>query len=185
MTTYTYAQLEGAWTQAGGSATLAPLMAAIALAESGGDSEAKNPSGASGPWQIMVPENDQYIPGGAGNVFNLDDNAAAAVAIEKAQGLGAWTTYTSGAYKKFLQSGVTPAAAGATTTSSVTSALGDVVGLPLQLLNFFGDMDKALGASWSALTDFFAPSTWVRAGAGLVGLVLLAFGLVALAKATL
>lgn len=117
MTTYSYSQLESLWEQAGGSSTLAPVMAAIALAESSGNPQAENPSGASGLWQVMVPENNQYIPGGSSNVFNPQDNASAAVAIEKAQGLSAWTTYTSGAYEQFLQSGVAPSPAGTTETS--------------------------------------------------------------------
>ncbi len=47
MTHYDYAQLEGLWEDAGGSKALAPIMAAIAMAESGGDSGARNPSGAT------------------------------------------------------------------------------------------------------------------------------------------
>lgn len=98
--TYSYTQLETLWVLAGGSTSLAPTMARIALAESGGAVDAHNPSGASGLWQIEVPINDQYIPGGAANVYNALDNARAAVAVYKAQGLDAWTTYTSGAYLK-------------------------------------------------------------------------------------
>jgi hypothetical protein len=114
VTTYTYAQLEGLWTGAGGSATLAPLMAAIALAESSGDSNSKNtaPCGtdsfAEGLWQICFPLNSQYVPGG--NPLNPQANASAAVAIVKAQGLTAWTTYSSGAYKQFLNGSVPPQA---------------------------------------------------------------------------
>lgn len=70
-----------------------------------------------------------------------------------------------------------------TTTTSALGGLGGIVGLPLELLNFFGDFDKALGASWGALTDLFAPSTWIRAAAGAGGLVLLIAGLWFLVKA--
>lgn len=100
--TYTAAQLQRLWVEAGGRRAMAPLMAAIARAESSGNPAARNPSGASGLWQIMVPENAGYVPGGAGNVFNPHANAAAAVAIERSQGLGAWTTYRTGAYQPFL-----------------------------------------------------------------------------------
>lgn len=112
MTTYNYAQLEGLWINAGGSTSLAPLMAAIALAESSGNSSAYNPvecssgSHAEGLWQICMPLNSQYVPGG--NANDPASNAAAAVAIYKAQGLGAWATYTSGAYKQFMQGSTTP-----------------------------------------------------------------------------
>ena len=81
MTTYTFSQLEGLWIQAGGSKTLAPLMAGVAEVESGGNPQAYNPSGASGLWQIEVPLHNSIIPGGAGNVFNPQANAKAAVTL--------------------------------------------------------------------------------------------------------
>jgi hypothetical protein len=182
VTTYTYGQLETLWEQAGGSASLAPTMAAIALAESGGNSAAYNPSGASGPWQVEIPANSQYVPGGASNVFNGPDNAAAAVAIEKAQGLSAWTTYTSGAYKQFL-SGAAPATT-STTASAATSSSGGSL-WPSGVTGFFTDLDKALGGVWGALAGFLSPGPWIRAGAGLAGVLLLALGLFALAKAAM
>ena len=95
---YSYAQLEDLWVQAGGPPRLAPLMAAIAMAESSGDPGARNPSGASGLWQIL----GQPFPG---NVFDPYTNAQMAVWKWKVQGLRAWETYTSGAYKRFLQKG--------------------------------------------------------------------------------
>ena len=53
---YTFDQLEQLWIQAGGSQEWAPTMAAIAYgAESGGNPDATNPSGATGLWQIEVP----------------------------------------------------------------------------------------------------------------------------------
>jgi hypothetical protein len=107
-TTYSYSQLQALWIQAGGSVALAPLMAAIAEAESSGDPAAQNPSGASGLWQIMCPANSQYVPGGCSNVFAAANNAAAAVAIYKAQGLDAWETFTNGAYKAFMSNSTSP-----------------------------------------------------------------------------
>jgi hypothetical protein len=53
LTVYDYRQLEQLWEGAGGPRPLAPIAAAIAMAESGGRSDAKNPSGASGLWQIL------------------------------------------------------------------------------------------------------------------------------------
>jgi len=96
----TLAQL---WIQAGGKPGLANLMAAIAMAESGGkvDAEGSNANGTTdnGLWQINS-SHTQY------DIARLRSdplyNAQAAVAIEKSEGLKAWTTYTSGAYKAFL-----------------------------------------------------------------------------------
>ena len=115
MTTYSYAQLESLWVQAGGSSALAPVMAAIAEAESGGNSAAYNQSGASGLWQILGAVN----PGDQSSLFNPQVNAKEAVAKYKTQGLDAWTTYTGGQYKQFLQSNVAPSAS----TSQISQAL--------------------------------------------------------------
>jgi hypothetical protein len=99
-----YGQLEGLWNQAGGPPNLAATMAAIAEAESGGNPNARNPSGASGLWQILG------LPF-AGNPFDAITNARMAVAKWRTQGLGAWVTYTSGAFKRFLN-GAVPAMGG-------------------------------------------------------------------------
>jgi hypothetical protein len=101
MTQYSYAELEGLWIQAGGSRALAPVMAAIAEAESSGNSQAHNPSGATGLWQIL----GNPFPG---NAYDPLTNAKMAAAKLRSQGLGAWVTYTSGAYKAFLSSKTTP-----------------------------------------------------------------------------
>lgn len=91
-------QLEGLWTEAGGPRSMATLMAAIALAESRGNPQASNQSGAEGLWQIK----GQLVPG---NIFNPLVNAKNAVAKYRTQGLGAWATYTSGAYRPFMARG--------------------------------------------------------------------------------
>jgi hypothetical protein len=100
-TTYSYGELEGLWIGAGGPARLAPLMAAIAMAESGGRATARNPSGATGLWQIL----GQVSPG---SLYDPHVNARNAVVKWKTQGLRAWVTYTSGAYKRWLRHGVAP-----------------------------------------------------------------------------
>lgn len=91
-------QIEEEWIKAGGKASEAPLKAAIALAESGGDPSSVNPEGpehAEGLWQIK----GQIVKG---DPLNPSVSALNAVAKTKSQGNSAWTTYTSGAYKAFL-----------------------------------------------------------------------------------
>jgi hypothetical protein len=108
---YSYGQLETLWTQAGGPKTLAPLMAAIALAESGGNPAALNKTDNGGTqtsvglWQVSTGTHSYPA-----NWATPQGNAAEAVAKYKSQGLGAWGTYTSGAYLKYYQ-GSTPGAA--------------------------------------------------------------------------
>ena len=120
-TQFTYAQLEGLWVNAGGAAAQAPIMAAIAMAESGGCSTAYNPSGATGLWQILgaVDAADQ------GNLTDPAVNAHEAVLKYTTQGLTAWATYTSGAYTAFMANNVSPDTSvptAATDTSATSSA---------------------------------------------------------------
>jgi hypothetical protein len=111
--TFSYGQLEGLWDQAGGPPSYASLMAAIALAESGGNSSIVNSIGASGLWQIH--------PAQPGDLDPLT-NARMAVGKLRSQGLSAWTTYTSGAYRQFLHGGV-PALGGVGAVADIARAI--------------------------------------------------------------
>lgn len=108
---YSYAQLEGFWINAGGPPSLAPAMAAVAMAESGGGNVIQQGQPYSttgwGLWQI-TPGNSESQCGTDAALLNPATNACAAVAKYNSQGTGAWTTYTSGKYRGFLQLGVTP-----------------------------------------------------------------------------
>lgn len=78
---YTFAQLKDLWIQAGGSPTYADMAAAIAMAESGGRSDAYNGSNSNGSadkglWQINTIHGKQ-------STFDPVENAKAAVAISK------------------------------------------------------------------------------------------------------
>lgn len=109
---------------AGFSQTDAVIMAAIAMAESGGNSNAHNakpPDNSYGLWQINMignlgPERRQQI--GISSDDKLKDpvvNAHAAKLIKNSQGFGAWTVYKTGAYKRFL-----PAAQAVSSSSPIT-----------------------------------------------------------------
>lgn len=111
-TKYTYAQLQGLWINAGGPKAEAPLAAAIALAESGGCSSDLNPTDNGGTqtswglWQISNGTHSQPVPG----ILTPATNAAAAVAKYRGAGntFAPWGTYTSGAYRQFLNGSTTP-----------------------------------------------------------------------------
>lgn len=111
MTVYSYAQLEQLWINNGGSSALAPVAAAIAEAESGGNPQATNPTDNNGTqtswglWQISNGTHSQPVP----NI--LDPNVNAAQAVDKYKAAGGWSpwgTYDSGAYKAYLNGGTTP-----------------------------------------------------------------------------
>jgi hypothetical protein len=103
----TYAQAEGFWIAADGPSGVASIMAAIAEAES-----SLNPSAIQqgqpyattgwGLWQI-TPGNSVPSVGIDGALLDPLTNARAALVKYRGQGLKAWTTYTSGRYKQYLQ----------------------------------------------------------------------------------
>lgn len=110
-TVYSYAQLQGLWINAGGPKTLAPLAAAIAMAESGGCSAAVNPTDNNGTqtswglWQISDGTHNQPVQG----ILTPATNAQQAVAkYQNAGGFSPWGTYTSGAYRQFYSGSTTP-----------------------------------------------------------------------------
>lgn len=87
--TYNKAQLAALWMQAGGDPSVANTAAAIALAESAGNANARNSIGATGLWQIYNG------PGTSLSLKNPELNAEAAVAkYTAAHGFTPWTTYT-------------------------------------------------------------------------------------------
>jgi len=194
VTTYDYAQLEGLWVQAGGPRPLAPLMAAIAMAESGGDSEAENPSGATGLWQIL---GDPF----PGNALDPLTNAKMAVAKYHSQGLGAWTTYTSGAYKQFMKGSVPPQGGNIQTTAASGGGGGlSTVWNPLPWLPggipfiagtaaSVADVGTAVGQLSNDVSTFlgwiswlFVPSHWIRIICFILGVPLVGIGIGVMVK---
>jgi hypothetical protein len=111
MATLTYAQLEGLWITNGGNKAVAPLAAAIAMAESSGrtDVTSANPDGGVnvGLWQL-----DTRGKGAGHTVADLQNPATnAAVAVQGSKDgtdWSAWATFASGAYKRFMNGGTTP-----------------------------------------------------------------------------
>jgi hypothetical protein len=160
---------------AGGNKTIAPLMAAIAMAESGGNSNAKNPSGATGLWQILgaVNASDQS------KLTNPQVNAHEAVLKYNSQGLKAWEAYTNGAYKQFYK-GNTAASAlpqgGSTAAASGGGGGNGILGIPTEITNFFTQANTFV----TALMWLASPGSWVRIGAFIVGVALLLFAIHAL-----
>lgn len=147
MTTLSYAQLKGAWLQ---NATgkyktnaWATLMAAIAEAESGGNTTATNPADNNGTqtswglFQISNGTHAQVSP----DWTNPAEQVRLAMGKLNSQGLAAWGTYNSGAYKGFL--------------SGKTAA--DVSGLSA---GGSGGSDAAATAQLTAATNLQADCLW-------------------------
>ena len=181
MSTLDFTQLEQLWEQAGGSAPLAPKMAAIAEAESGGRTDAlnNNPSTGDysvGPWQINY-FGALYAPRAARYgtpqqlIANpvLDAKAAVDLAGNDGSGLSNWTTYTSGAYKNYF-----PGGPGAATAASSSGGGGG--GFSLNPLRWPGEIfDSFTGWQGRLAADVFS---WAaRLGASAVGAALIVVGL--------
>jgi len=205
----TFAQLESVAEQGGFPASMAPLMAAIALAESSGVPTATNPTDNNGKqtswglWQISTGTHSEPNPNWADPV----ENAKLAYAKYKTQGLWAWGTYTSGKYKQFLPKnyvapdptltwnptggeGIVGTQPTGNPQGSWSGALGnvysDVTGglltIPKEIIALFGDLDQLAGKLYDSFKLFFQPSTYVRIGAGFFGVMFVIVGLVFLAR---
>lgn len=141
---YSFSELEGLWLNNGGpgGTPLAATMAAIALAESGGCTTALNPTDNHGTqtswglWQIST--GNHASPGANWNTGN--GNARLAVAKYHTQGLGAWGTYTSGAYKQFLNGNAPD-----TAVNGGASGGGSGTGQAAQLTGVESDDDCLIG----------------------------------------
>ena len=125
MTVYSYAQLEQLWINAGGSKATAPIAAAIAEAESAGNSDALNLTDNNGTqtsvglWQVSNGTHS-YPPAWT----TPAGNAAEAVAKYQAGGWAPWGTYDSGAYRQYLNGSTTPDPNVPPATDTLTSATG-------------------------------------------------------------
>lgn len=76
-------------------------------------------------------------------------------------------------------------ATGTATGGAQADVAGGSVIWPGQIVGLFRDLDSALGGAWNAATDLLSPAPWIRAAAGVGGVILLAFGLFALGKAVM
>lgn len=86
----------------------AALMAAIAMAESGGETDAFGPPSGRGLWQIewnVWAARMRQL--GLSNPDNPTQNALMAREVLQQQGLGAWVAYTTGRHEQFMGKGQT------------------------------------------------------------------------------
>jgi len=182
---YNIGQLEQLWITAAqdlgdsNAVQWAPTAAAIAYAESRGDPLAKNPSGATGLWQILGNPS-----GFNGNLDTPSDNATAAVLKWEQAGnsFTPWTTFTSGAYKSYLseaqqvqqqqvaQNNPLTGVPGASTVEGAVNAVGDTAGA-------IKDVGQGIVDFVQAITNL---ENWLRLGEVLVGIWLIFIGIKAL-----
>lgn len=170
----TFAQLEGLWIQAGGDAASAPIAAAVALAESSGNPQATNPTDNHGRqtswglWQISNGTHSEPVA----NILDPLVNAQQAVGKYKAAGntfARDWGTYISGAYKRFLQSGIPPDTSGVVLTDDKTNNNSNNDGGISGLIQSVTDVFKPVGDLFTALAWIVNPINWLRILLGFIG----------------
>lgn len=181
--------------------------------ESSFNPRAKSPAGAEGIAQFMPGTFAKYGPKG-GSPYNVADAFKAYEAymgeLLKEEGgsiRNALAAYNAGpgnlsagyTYANMImqRAGVVPGAkagkagknAGYDPNSGVNqvidAATGDLLSFPKTIVGFFKDAAKALEDTAQFASAFFQPSTYVRIGAGIAGLLLLTLGIVTLGLSAL
>ncbi|MFF8495177.1 transglycosylase SLT domain-containing protein [Streptomyces albidoflavus] len=187
------------------------LMAAIAMAESGGNTRAHNPvppDNSYGLWQInmlgsMGPaRRREYGITSNTALFDPAVNARAAAKILSSQGLKAWSTYTNGAYKKYMGGGATPVfdfndpfnlwpddwgdAPGSLGGDSLNDMFGGDGSTSLSMDPGLADVAKGIGtiaeATAKAAVWMAQPANWVRVAYVVGGAALAGMGLYIIAS---
>lgn len=188
-----FSGLEQLWEQAGGQPNLAPTMAAIAEAESGGDTASLNDNPSTGdysvgPWQINYFR-DLYAPRAAryGTPNQLIANPVldAKAAVDLAgggSGLSNWTTYTSGAYRQYMPGGsaapVGNGGGGGGVVGTVKSIGSGIASIPGDVGGFLSKLNPVSGVEGAIRDAAGAAFSWgARLGASGIGLALIVLGL--------
>jgi hypothetical protein len=98
------AQIKNLWRSVNPGIGDPNLMAAIGMAESGGDPTVTNSIGARGLFQI-IPSTASAFGLNYNKLTDAAYNVMGAGKVLQGQGLGAWEAYTNGAYSQYLQRG--------------------------------------------------------------------------------
>lgn len=179
---YDYNTIKQIWILNGGNPAAAGIAAAVALAESSGNPSAinynSNGSVDRGLWQINSIH-------GAQSTFDITNNAKAAIAISKnGTDWSPWVTYTSGAWRKYLNP-ADPNLVGtgvvdiqAAPPSNPLDSLKDIAAKFSDIASTFGQLAKA--GAWLSDPHNTIRITQVVVGSSLiiVGLVILNRGLI-------
>lgn len=178
MAKYNYEALKALWIANGGNPAAAGIAAAVALAESGGNSDAISPPNSNGTldrglWQINSIH-------GAKSTTDINANAKAAIAISSnGTNWNPWTVFKSGAYKKYLGSGDPTVVGTASVDIQPTSDPNPLTGIASGIVtaaNAFSDAVRA--GTWLSKPHNQTRIFMVVIGGGLIltGVVILARG---------
>src|SRR5580765_197332 len=201
---YTFDQLVAYARQAGFPPDQAPTAAAVALAESSGNPDATHANGNRstdfGLWQINSVHG-QLLAGQ--NWRDPVANARMAFSVWQGSGWRAWTTYNTGAYRRYLN-GTAPGGGGGGGLAALVPGLGGALGAPAATpggvpaaaggggfdpfagitaaLDGIGSSFQGIAGAAAAVQKLALPQTWVRIMAGAFGIGFLGFGVVMLMR---
>lgn len=152
MANLTKAQLASLASDAGFSGSDVNIAAAVALAESNGNPKAHNakpPDDSYGLWQINMigalgpDRRKKFGIKNNSDLFDPATNAKAARIIFAGSGWGAWTTYSKGTYKQYMDA--SDATTGGATTSGDTGLFGIGAALNAVGINIFKSLANVVG----------------------------------------
>lgn len=169
MTILTYKQEQQYLISAGFSPSEAVIGSAIGMAESSRNTDAINWVPCVGFMQVNAKAHPQWT------VEQLRDpaiNARVAYAVYKSQGWKAWTTYTSGAYKKYMGAATAAAGSGGTVAA--------LPGNPIQVGKDIGTGVKTLDQLNTLAGQVDNPGLWKRVLYILVGIVMVGIGILSM-----
>lgn len=164
----------------------AQVAIAVALAESGGNTDAHNTNGedSRGLWQINVPYHPQWA---LTNLYDPFTNARAMFQIsDGGRSWGAWTTYTGGAYRSHLSEAGDALfrEAGGGTGGAAIGPIPIVPGIDAGDIPIVGPIFDAVDNVGDFLLWITDPDNWKVLGMILAGALLMVGGLAYLAIAT-
>jgi Lysozyme like domain len=171
MPIYTIQQLSQFAVNAGFSVANVPIIVAIAMAESGGNSDAYNASDPYGGSYGILQINGSHIQSLGGNQIPLSCAKDAQCSFNfgfslwQQQGFNPWSTYTNGAYKQYLNSG-----------NGGISGVGSPVGSPVGVSGAAGglgavDFTPLINAFNTFTQSFAIPIGWLNAPSRIVKLI--------------
>ena len=177
MAILSFDQLKQIWIEAAAgtkyaTAAWATLMAAIAEAESSGNPQAVNATdnggrqSSYGLWQISTGTHNPPSPNWADPITN----AHLAIGKLNGQGLGAWGTYSSGAYRKYLPGGVSAGTLPSSQNAPIPAETASfdwanplsVAGSLTSAAKTLGDLSSTFSTLVKDVEWLFVPSHWVR-----------------------
>jgi hypothetical protein len=164
---------------------------AVALAESGGDTQSHNdkpPDDSYGLWQINMLGSmgtdrlKQFGLSAKTDLFDPKTNGRVAHSIQSSSGWGQWTTYTRGDYQEFMNRAKSAVASTDMNTLLSKTLAGGITAGGSGIASGLISTGQIFSQISNAFTWLFTPSNWLRIIEIGLGAALLIGGVYSLSK---